>query len=125
MDKKIINFDNTEIQKYKLHQYSKPILIDNIVINKIVVSDEVSLGKKNFKCFIGYKNARRIRLLCIFLPKMSTHIRYFNKTKCMSFLIEDTNFLEKYDEIWEKVSNETFNCEPTDNREYLKTKIKC
>ena len=68
MDKKIINFDNTEIQKYKLHQYSKPILIDNIVINKIVVSDEVALGKKNFKCFIGYKNARRIRLLCIFLP---------------------------------------------------------
>ena len=27
--------------------------------------------------------------LCIFLPKMSTYIRNFDKTKCMSFLIKD------------------------------------
>ena len=30
----------------------------------------VSFGKKGFKYFIGYKDAK-IRPLCIFLPKMS------------------------------------------------------
>ena len=27
--------------------------------------------------------------LCIFVPKISAHIRDFDKTKCMSFLIKD------------------------------------
>ena len=42
----------------------------NIDINKIVVSNKVSFCKKGFKYFIGYKDAKKVRLLCIFLPKM-------------------------------------------------------
>ena len=38
MDKKIIKFDNTEIEKYKFQQHKSPISIDNIGIKKIVVS---------------------------------------------------------------------------------------
>ena len=38
MDKKIIKFDNTEIEKYKFQQHKSPISIDNIDIKKIVVS---------------------------------------------------------------------------------------
>ena len=33
-----------------------PILINNIDINKIVVSNKVSFGEKSFKCFIDYKD---------------------------------------------------------------------
>ena len=56
MDKRIINFDDTEIEKYNFHQHKSPILINNIDINNIVVSNRVSFGKKDFKYFIGYKD---------------------------------------------------------------------
>ena len=57
----------------------------NIDINKIVVSDKVSFGKKGFKYFIGYKEAKRIRLLCIFPPKMSAYRQVSDKTKYVFF----------------------------------------
>ena len=49
MDKKIIRFDDTEIEKHKFHQHKSSFLIDNIDINNIVVSNKVSFGKKDFK----------------------------------------------------------------------------
>ena len=103
MDSKVIGFDDTEIEKYNFYQHKKPILIDNIDVNKIVASNEVFFGKKGFKCFLGCKDAKKIRPLYIFLSKMITYRR--DKTKCMSILIKDENFLEKYDEIWQKISN--------------------
>ena len=45
----------------------------NIDINKIVVSNKVSFGKKRFRYFIGYKDIKKIRPLSIFLPKMSVY----------------------------------------------------
>ena len=102
MDKKIIKFDDTEIEKYKFKQYKRPILIDNIDVNKIVVSNKISFGKNGFKYFIGNKDAKKIGPLCIFFPKMSAYRRDFDKSKCMSFLIKDEKLLEKYHEIWKK-----------------------
>ena len=55
--KTIIKFDDIEIEKQKFHQHKKPILIKNVGIKKIVVSNKVSFGKKSFKNFIGSKNA--------------------------------------------------------------------
>ena len=52
--------------------------IKSIDINKIVVSNKVSFGKKGFKYFIGYKGAK-IRPLCIFLPKMRAYRKYLMK----------------------------------------------
>ena len=82
----MIKFDDIEIDIYKFHQYKSPILIDYIDINKIVVSNKISYGKNDFKYFIGYKDAKRIRPLCILLPKISAYRRNFDKTKCVSFL---------------------------------------
>ena len=36
---------------------------------------------------------------------MSAYSRDFDKTKCMFFSIKDKKLLEKYMEIWNKVSN--------------------
>ena len=58
MDKKIVKFGDFEIEKQKFHQHKRPISIKNLDINKIVVSNKVSLGKKGFKYFIGYKDAK-------------------------------------------------------------------
>ena len=59
MDKKIIKFDDTETEKYKFHLHNSPILINNIDINEIVVSDKVLFSKKDFKYFIGYKDVKK------------------------------------------------------------------
>ena len=48
MDKKIIKFDDTEIEEYKFHQNKSPISINNIDINKIVVSNKLRFCKQDF-----------------------------------------------------------------------------
>ena len=53
MDKNI-KFDDTEIEKYNFLQNKSPILIGNVDINKIVVSNEVFFGKKDFQFVIDY-----------------------------------------------------------------------
>ena len=57
MDKKIIKFDDTEIEEFEFHQHKSPISINDINIDKIVVSDKLPFGKQDFKYFIGYKDA--------------------------------------------------------------------
>ena len=42
MDKKFIKFNETEMETF--YQHKNPISIDNIDINKIVVSSKVSFG---------------------------------------------------------------------------------
>ena len=105
MDKIIIEFDDTEFERFKFHQPKSPISINNIDINKIVVSNKVSFGKKDFKYLIGYKDAKIVRPLCISLPKMSGYRRDFDKTKCMSFFIKHEKLLEKHNAVWKKISN--------------------
>ena len=101
----IIKFGDIEIEKQKFHQYKEPILIKNRDINKIIVSNEVSFGKKRCKYFIDYKDAKKLRPLCIFLLKMTAYRKYFDETKFMSFLIKDDELTEKYNEILEKVTD--------------------
>ena len=50
-----MNFDDTETEEYKFHQYKSPILINDIDINKIVVSNNLPFGKQGLTYFIGYK----------------------------------------------------------------------
>ena len=38
----------------------------------MIVSNKVSFGKKGFKCFIGYKDVKKIDLNVYFSQKMST-----------------------------------------------------
>ena len=76
----------------KFHQHKRPVSIKNINIDKIVVSNKVSFGKKGFKYFIGYNNAKKILPLCIFLPKLSAYRKDFGETKYKSFLIKDENY---------------------------------
>ena len=104
MDKKIIKFDDTEIEEFEFHKYKSPISLKNIDINKLVLSKKFSFGKQDFKYFIGYNDNKEIRPLCIFFPEMSIYKSYFDKTKCMYFIIKDENFFDKYMTIWEKLA---------------------
>ena len=102
-------------------------MINNIDIYEIVVSNKASLSKNGFKILIGYKGGKNVRPLCILLPGMSAYRKDFDETKYMSLLIKEYELLEKYNEIWEKVSNSMkkwFNSEPGYKEKYLKTKTK-
>ena len=58
----------------------------------MVVPNQVSFGKKEFKYFIGYKDAENIKPLCIFLPKMTAYRKDFDETKHIYFLINMMNY---------------------------------
>ena len=58
---------------------------------------------------------------------MSAYSRDFDKNKCMSFLIKDENFLEKYNKILKKDNNilkKLFDSKPVCNEKCYKWKIK-
>ena len=59
---------------------------------------------------------------------MTAHIKYFDETKFMTFLIKDFDeLLEMYNKIWEKVKDslkKEFDSEPLYNKKYLEAKIK-
>ena len=124
MNKKKYKACDTEIEKCKFHQYERPISIDSIDIDKIVVSNKISFGKKDFKYFVGNKEARKVRTLCIFFPKMSAFRRRTDEIKYVSFLIKLLEFLGKYNVIWKKGGDikKEFDSEPVYNEKYLKTK---
>ena len=62
MGKNIVKFDDTEIEKYKFHQYKSPILIKDIDINERVLSNKFTFGKQDFEYFIGYKDNKKLDL---------------------------------------------------------------
>ena len=98
MEKAITKLGDTEIEKQKFCQHKRPISIQNIDINNVVVPSKVSFGKRSFKYFIGHTDAK-IRPFCIFIPKMGAYKRDFHENKYMFFLIKDDELLEKYNEI--------------------------
>ena len=69
MEKIIIKFGDIKIKKQKLHQYKRPFSIDDIDVNKIVVSNKVSFDKNRFKYFTGYKDTKNFCLYSYFFQK--------------------------------------------------------
>ena len=53
MEKRVIKCGDIETKRKTFYQHIRPISIDNIDVNKIVVST-----KNDFKYFIGYKDAK-------------------------------------------------------------------
>ena len=62
MSEKNINFDDKKIEKSEFYKNKKVFQIDDIDVNKILVSKKEPYGtKKTLKHFIGY-NGRRVNL---------------------------------------------------------------
>ena len=91
--------NDTEIEEYEFHKYKRPILINDIDIIKIVISNKSPFGKQDFKYFIGQKDNKKLKPLCIFFPETNGYSIDLDETESMSFLMKDKEFLEKYNEI--------------------------
>ena len=60
--KTIIKFDHTEIEEYEIHQYERPISINNTDINKIAVSYNLPFGKQVLNKSLVTKMIKKIYL---------------------------------------------------------------
>ena len=69
----------------------------DVDIEKVLVSNKISSGQKNYKYIIGYLyKDHKFKTLNIMLPKTSFYLKsYDGQTKWMYFLIENDNLLEK------------------------------
>ena len=80
--------------------------LEDVDIKKLLVSNKICSGKKNYKFFIGYlHDDDKVKSLHIMLPKTSAYVKsYDGQTKWKYFLIEDNNLLEKHNAIWNNFS---------------------
>ena len=125
-----INFNNKNIEKSEFYNKNKKIFnIDDIDVNKILVSKKEQYGKYNsFKYFIGYNDNDVIRPLYLFISQRTGYINKFEKNKItMALMIQDKQFLENYKKIWEKIKKlmgTDFGSKATYNDKYINTKKK-
>ena len=130
MSRKNINFDDKKIKKSDFYKNKKVFQIDDIDVNKILISEKEPYSTKNaLKYFIGYNDNDVIRPLCARLPQMTGYDRTFNENATISFKASNKQLLKNYNKIWEKVEKLLridFESKPVygDDDKYIKTKIK-
>ena len=95
-----INFNNNKIKESEFYnsKNKKIFNIDDIDVNKILVSKKEPYGKNNSLIyFIGYNDNDVIRPLCLKLSKMTGYINEFNENKntiTMSLKVNDKQLIK-------------------------------
>ena len=106
MSGKNINFNNEKINENNFYKNKRSFKIDEIDVDKILISKKELYCKKNsFKYIIGYNDLKYIGSLCIKLPQMIGYVKFFDDNKTMSFKVINNNLLRKYNKKWERVSS--------------------
>ena len=101
---KAIKFGDKEINRKEFYLSKQAIPLDSVDLDKIVVSNKWKISDKTYKYLCGYLNNDVIQPLCVILLQMNGHIKYFDDGgKNMSFVTDDEEIYEKYNEIWEVV----------------------
>ena len=127
MGGKVIDLGDKKVNKKDFYSNNKQFKIKEIDINKILISEPESYGKKNAKKYITGYSKDAIRPIRIFLPQMTGYVKYFDDNKTMSFLANDKEFLKDYTKVWEKIRGligKTFDSESVYGDKYIKTNIK-
>ena len=102
MSEKTINFGDKKISKKDSYNNKKEFNIEDIDINKILIS-KPEINEKNMRKYIIGYNDNTISPLQLFLPKMTGYLNIFeNGNRKMYFFTNINEFLERYTAIWEK-----------------------
>ena len=76
MGKETLTFVGTKIEKTKCYHYKCPVPLRDVTTEKVLVSNNVSFSKKNYKCFIGYLcNYYKVKPLHIMFTRTSTYVK--------------------------------------------------
>ena len=104
MSGKNIKFQRQKNQKKKEFYKNKKIFqIDDIDVNKILVSKKEPYCTKNaLKYFLGYNDNDVIRRLCLRRLQMTGYTRKFNENTTMSLRVNNKHFLKNYNKLWKK-----------------------
>ena len=128
MSSKKIKFGDQEVDKKEFYLSKQAISLDSVDLSKIVVSNKWKINDTTYKYLCGYLNNDIIQRLCIILPQMNGYIKYFNDgRKNMSFVTDDEEVYEKYNEIWEvvrKLLKLKFTVNPIRDDKYIIAKLK-
>ena len=104
MSRKNVNFGDKKIKESDFYKNKKVTLLDDINVNKILVSKEEPYGAKNsIKYFIGYNHNDVIRPLWINLQQISGYVRKFKGDTTTPFKIKNKELLKTYNQIWKRV----------------------
>ena len=78
----IITFDDMEIQKHTFHCYKSSTFLEDVNTEKVLVSNKISFGQKNFidlyKYFIN-----TLLITSMMIVKLKHYIKCFQKQACM------------------------------------------
>ena len=128
MSSQNIKFRDKEVNKKEFYSSKEVILLDSVDLSKIVVSRRWKLNDTTYKYFCGYLNNDVIQPLCVILPQMNGYIKYFdNGGKNMSFVTDNKEVYEKYNEIWNVVKRLLkleFAASPIRDDKYILAKLK-
>ena len=127
MSKSSTSFNDKK--KKDFYKDKKTFNIDNIDVNKILVSKKETYGEYNsFKYFIGYNDNDVIQPLYLWLSQMTGCNNKFDENKITMSLMKQ--LLKNYNKIWkktEKLMKINFNTKTTyvdDNDKFIKTNKK-
>ena len=131
MNSPSIIFDDKKIKKIFFYRSRKPFSVNDIEVNKILISKEVEYGAKSLlKYFIGYIGEDDvIKLLSLNLPQMIGYLKEFDDSMTMSLSVDDSKLFKKYCKIWRTISGllgTEFDSERVygDTDSYIKTEVK-
>ena len=128
MSSRKIKFGDKEVDKKEFYSSKQAISLDSIGLSKVVVSNEWKINDTTYKYLCGYLNNDFIQPLCVILPQMNGYIKYFDDGgKNMSFVTDDEEVYEKYNEIWEvvrKLLKLKFTVGPVRDDKYIIAKLK-
>ena len=104
MSSRKIKFGDKEVDKKEFYSSKQAISLDSVDLNKMVVSNKWKINDTTYKHLCGYLNNGTIQPLCVILLQMNGNIKYFDDDgKNMSFVTNDEEIYEKYNEIREVV----------------------
>ena len=128
MNPKTIKFGDKEINRKEFCSSKQAIPLDSVDLDKIVVSNKWKINDTTYEYLCGYLNNDVIQPLCVILPQMNGNIKYFDDGgKNMSFVTDDEEIYEKYNEIWEvvrKFLKVQFTVSPVRDDKYIIAKLK-
>ena len=128
MSLKTITFGDKEINRKEFYSSKQTIPLDSVDLDKIVVSNKWRINDTTYKYLCGYLNNDVIQPICVILPQINGCIKYFDDGgKNMSFVTDDEEVYEKYNEIWEvvrKLLKVKFTVGPVRDDKYLIAKLK-
>ena len=97
MEQEAVYFRENGINKSDFRKNKRPININEVDIEEIILSHKKSYSKDSFKYFIGYRHKGNAfpSPLCVNLPQMDAYAKYFDKNnKYISLLFNDKKYLK-------------------------------